>query len=104
MARKKRGRRGFGKKNRAIPLAIVGPLAMPAVQYVAPKLLAGDLKGAFQSMVLEYTGMGTDSKFHPNQLVEAYLPVLGGVVVHKLATKFGVNKYARKFTMGMLEL
>jgi len=102
MAKRKKSRRG--KKNHAIPIAIAGPLALPAVQYVLPKVMAGDIKGAFQSMVLEYTGMGTDSKFHANQLVEAYLPVAAGFVVHKLAGKTRINTYARKLTMGFLEI
>ena len=105
MARRRFGKKKrSGKRNKAIPVAIVAPLAMPAINYVLPKVMSGDIKGAVQSLALEYTGMDSAGKFHANQLVEAYVPVAMGVVVHKMASKFGINRYARKYSMGFLEV
>jgi len=103
MARRFRGKRRAGKKNRAIPISIVAPLAMPAIQYVIPKAIAGDFKGAMSSLALEYAGIDANNKFHFNQVAEVAVPLLVGVVVHKAANRFGINKYARKASMGYLE-
>ena len=104
MAKKKR--RGFGKKNRAIPIAVAAPIAMPAIQYVAPKLMAGDFKGAVQSLAQEYTGLNPDGTWNPKQIAQWAIPTAIGVVIHKVAShpRVKVNGYIRKFTMGFLEL
>ena len=105
MARRRFGKKKrSGKRNKAIPVAIVAPLAMPAINYVLPKVMSGDIKGAAQSLALEYAGIGADGKFYPRQLVEAYVPLAMGIVVHKMAGKFGINRYARKYSMGLLEV
>ncbi|MFA5187576.1 MAG: hypothetical protein WC551_13940 [Patescibacteria group bacterium] len=94
------------KKNKAIPLAIAGPIAMPAIQFSLPKAVSGDFKGAALSLVQEYTGINPDGSWNPKQIAQWAVPTLIGVGVHKAANhpKIGVNKYIRRFTGGMLEL
>lgn len=101
MARK---HKSFRKKNKALPIAIMAPIAMPAVQYVLPKAMHGDFKGALQSVAQEYAGIEPNGQFRAQQIMEWAVPTMIGVVVHKGANKFGVNRYFRKMSMGYLEL
>ena len=98
---KKKGSRG--KKNRALPIAIVTPLIMPAVTNVLPKVMSGDMKGAINSLALEYAGYDGKS-FRASQVAEWAIPTMVGYVLHKGANKVGINKWARKLTMGFLEI
>lgn len=94
MAKKKRGRRGGSKK---IPLAVVAPMAV-----VGYKIAKEAMTGATgQNMaVLRLTGWdagSTTDNFKPNYLIGTYVPVLAGVIVHKGASRLGVNRMIPKW-------
>lgn len=92
MAKKRAPRRNGGM---TIPLAVVAgfaPLAMGELGAVK-RALAGDTAGASQQAVIYATGYNIDTKsFHWPTFVGSYGPILAGMVVHKLAGKFGANR------------
>lgn len=62
--------------------------------------LAGAVLEAGNIMSLNFTGFslkGPDKgTFYPEKLMQTYVPILIGVVGHKLATKFGANRAMKK--------
>ena len=95
--------RRFGKKRRsakakAIPLAVMVPLAYIGYD-VGKKMLAGQFNDAAYIM----TGY-KDGSFNPGRLAATYGPTVAGAVVHKVANKFGVNNMVRRATMGWLSI
>ena len=85
---KGKGRRKSSKK---LPVAILAPVALPAVDGLVA-MAGGDFKGGFNNMVWKYTGVASDGKFNLGRVVETYTPVVGGIIVHKIAGKY-VNRY-----------
>jgi hypothetical protein len=69
-----------------------------------------DMKGgvnaaAFNTLTEDITGYNmTTGKFNLAQAAPFWGGEIVGIVVHKAATKFGVNRYVKKLTMGFLEL
>ena len=92
MAKKKGGsrRRGF-----TVPVAVLAgfaPLGFGLVS-ATKRALAGDTAGASQELVIRTTGYNTDTKrWHSDVFMQSYGPVLAGLVVHKLASRLGVNR------------
>ena len=101
--RRKGKKKRNGKKSHALPIAIVAPLAMPAITNVVPKIMGGDMKGAVNSLALEYAGYDGKS-FRASQVAEWAIPTMVGYVIHRGANKLGINKWARKLSMGFLEI
>jgi hypothetical protein len=100
MARYRKKHRS-GKKNRAIPMA---PL-MPLVGVVLNDMKGGVNAASFNTLAEDITGYNmTTGKFNVSQAVPFWGGEIVGIVVHKAATKFGVNRYVKKLTMGFLEL
>jgi len=91
MARRKgkKGRRGGSKK---MPLAIIAPMAFTGYE-VGKYVMAGDMANA-KYMV---TGIDSAGKFKGGRVVETYLPIAAGVIVHKGAAALGVNRYIPKW-------
>lgn len=83
------------KPGMTIPLAVVAgfaPLAMGELGAVK-RALAGDTAGASQQAVIYATGYNMDTKsFSWPTFVGSYGPIVAGMLVHKLASKFGVNR------------
>ena len=90
-----------GRKNRAIPLA---PLA-PLVGVVMNDFSSGVNKANVSTFTEDIIGynMGT-GKFNIMQATPFWGATVAGIVVHKAATKFGVNRYVKKLSMGFVEL
>jgi hypothetical protein len=101
MARHRRGKRGYGKKNRAIPVAPILPLA---------GVLMNDFKSGVNAanantFTEDITGYNMSTgKFSIAQAAPFWGGEIVGIVVHKVASKTRLNQYIRKFTMGYLEL
>jgi hypothetical protein len=101
MARHRRGKRGFGKKNHAIPVA---PL-LPLVGVIANDFKSGANAANMNTFTEDITGYNmTTGKFNIMQATPFWGAEIAGIVVHKVAAKVGVNRYVKKLTMGYLEL
>lgn len=94
MARKKK--RGFSRaKKMAIPVALAAPVviaAWPGLQNLAK----GDVKAAATSFQSSFASTSA--------VTTLLLPFAVGMIAHKVANKTGVNKIARKLTMGYLQV
>ena len=100
MARKKKGRRG--KVNRAIPFAPIAPLAY---EVIGAAMASGSIQSKMNSLIANTTGyIPSSGGFNAGAAMPFWAASVAGVVVHKCATKFGINRYVRKATFGMLEL
>lgn len=84
MAKKKRGGRHSRRK---IPLAVVAPLGV--VAYDAGRYL---VKGQTEEAKFIVTGINRNGKLEVGQLMRAYGPVLVGALIHKGASRLGVNR------------
>jgi len=91
MARRgRKSRRGHGGSKK-LPLAIIVPMAIPAVE-AGKAIMAGQYDMARYIM----TGVDGMGRFNASRLGETYIPVVAGVVVHKVAGRF-VNRYIPKW-------
>lgn len=70
-----------------LPIALAAPIAVAGLR-VGNELMHGEYANAVQTV----TGFDAAGKFHWPELVKTYGPVVGGLIVHKAAAKFGVNK------------
>ncbi len=90
--RRSRARRRAGF---TLPVAVVAgfaPLGFGLLS-AAKRALAGDTAGAAQEATIRATGYNTDTgMFHWPVFMQSYGPILVGIIVHKLAGKFGVNR------------
>lgn len=93
-------RRRFGKKHRSggskkLPLSIVVPMAV--VGYgVAKDAMAGNMNMAALRMT-GFDAASPSNKFKPEYLVATYGPIMAGVLVHKVASRMGANRYIPKW-------
>jgi len=91
MARRrgKKSRRGGSKK---MPLAVVAPMAIVAYE-------AGHyaVKGDMDNAKYVLTGVRRDGTWSSGRTMQTYTPVLVGVVIHKAASRLGVNRYIPKW-------
>ena len=94
MAKRKHKRSGR-KGGKAIPVAVVGPLVIAGMP-VLKELATGDITGAADLAKTQFAS--------PAAVTSTYVPFLMGIIAHKVATRVGVNRYARKLTMGYLEV
>ncbi len=88
---KRRGKKSRRSGRAKLPLAIVVPMAVPAVE-AGKYLMAGRLPEAAYVM----SGIDINGKFHANRFLQTYAPMAGGVIAHKLAGRF-VNRYIPKW-------
>lgn len=91
MAKRRYGKRRGGSRSKKLPLSIVIPMAVPAIQ-AGKHLMAGQMPEAAYVM----TGIDINGQFHAGRLVQTYAPMVGGVLVHKFAGRF-VNRYIPKW-------
>jgi hypothetical protein len=89
MAKRKGSRR---HKGFTLPLAVVGgfaPLAINAMQ----DYKVGGVAHVGRGLSVRLTGYRVDTgKFEPNFLMQGLFPILGGIIVHKIAGRLGVNR------------
>jgi len=83
--RSKRG--GF-----ALPLAAIAGFA-PLASYTIADMQGGGLPLVAKGLSWRLTGWNVDAnKFDASGLWQGLFPILGGVLVHKIASKLGVNR------------
>jgi hypothetical protein len=96
-------RRGFGHKNKAIPIAPLAPIVGVGLAAFSGGLNAASLK----TLAVHTTGYDmNDGKFKVQEALPFWTAMVVGGIVHKVANKpaLGINRLVRKATMGMLEL
>jgi len=103
MARRRYKKKSRRSKAKSIPVAVMAPIAMMAVNPMK-YAISGDVGKAFLELRKNVMGVEWDGSFNPGALVGTYTPIITGVVVHKLANKFGINSYVRRMTGGYLSL
>lgn len=59
-------------------------------------LSTGSLEGAANAAKAQFASTGA--------ITTTYVPFMMGIIAHKVATKVGVNRYARRLTLGYLEV
>jgi len=95
-----RKRKG-GRKSKAIPILLAIPAILPGIEAYNQ---AGLTKALPEQMVYRYTGYHKDVGFSADVLKRAAIPFVVGIIGHKIASKTGVNRQVKKFTMGYLQL
>jgi hypothetical protein len=90
MARRGKKKKGRRSNKMTIPIAMVAPVALPVVEGMT-KMASGDIKGGAQFIATKFTGLQADGTFNSAYLVNTYTPILAGIIVHKAASKFGLN-------------
>lgn len=100
MAKHRKGRR-HGKG--AIPLAVVLPAAIPAVR--AYRDVGGFNKALPEQLALYYTGVrGSTGTFESGYVTQMAMPIIAGIIIHKAASKLGINRHVTKLTGGLLSI
>ena len=102
-ASKPRGKSRKGKFN--FSLAIGAGFVPMALDVYAGAQGGGGIKGAMQNLIYNTTGWNTsEHRWESRGLIRGWSPVIAGVLVHKLATHFGINRHVRKLTGGMISI
>ena len=77
----------MSKHNKKLPLAIAAPVALAAYE------IAKTGKGNSAAAVARITGYDpSNGQFAFGNMASTYVPILAGVIVHKAASRFGVNR------------
>jgi len=92
MAKYRGKKRRSGGRSKKMPLAIVVPMAVPAM-LAAKYAMAGN----FTSAQHVFTGIQADGSLDTGRLMATYVPMLSGVIIHKAAGRLGVNRYLPKW-------
>jgi hypothetical protein len=80
------------KPKMTVSLAILAGLAPTAV-FAAEGFSAGGISEVGHRLTGRLTGWDTGtSKWSMAELGKGWIPILGGVLVHKLANRFGINR------------
>lgn len=85
--KKRRKSNGF-----TLPISVTAGM-VAGLSEPAKRLIDGDYHNAAKAMSLRFVGYDPDSSsWHLSYLKKGLFPVLGGVVVHKVASKIGINR------------
>lgn len=90
-------KRAFHRAKKTFALApIMGLIASPATRFTIKSMMDGDYLQASKELG-RFAGIdpGTNS-FKSDILVETYIPLVAGIVVHKCASMLGVNRIFAK--------
>lgn len=95
------------KANHKIPLLPILGLVPPmlnAYNWARPPLESGNLSGAVYngaySLMKDFTGYDlNENKWTGGNMVATYTGILAGFIGHKLATRFGINRYMAKIPL-----
>jgi len=103
MARRRRKkRRSYKRKpSLAITAGVVASLLSANRNNAFGQIMSGDVMGGLQNLareiVVNYTGYDYVARgWNFGRLIEGYVPIITGVVAHKLASALGVNRYFSK--------
>ena len=80
-----------------IPIApIAGIIATPAIQQAIPSLLAGQYTQGMAQLGYIVGIVDSSGKFDFNLMKKNVMPMIAGVLVHKLASMAGINRLLAK--------
>lgn len=79
------------KKSFTLPLAVLAGFAPPLMR-AADAWKAGSWTDGVKRLGMDMTGFDSTGKFSVGNLQYGLLPVTVGIVVHKLASTFGINR------------
>lgn len=80
------------KAGMTLPVAVLAGFAPLAGAAIAGYQYNG-FQGVMKRVALGTTGFNTeDGKWYPMEAVKVLGPIVGGVVVHKLASRLGINR------------
>jgi hypothetical protein len=83
------------KAGMTLPLAVIAGFAPLGIGLFGAvrRGMAGDTAGMAQEVTIRTTGYNTDDgHWHGGVFMQSYGPILAGLLVHKLASKLGVNR------------
>jgi len=88
-----KGKKTHRRRQATIPVAVVagfGPLVASGIRGWRNETF----RGASKEMLFALTGVDIDNEphFNPGFMVNGTIPILGGILVHKVASKLGVNR------------
>ena len=94
-----RAKRHHSRKSFTLPLAVVGgfaPLVIGTVQHGLWNGWVGSGDTAMDYAMRALTGfdpnhLGYGGTWNPRNMVHGALPIMGGIIAHKLANRLGVN-------------
>ncbi len=87
-----RARMPRGKRKPTISLAIMGGMSVPVIQAVNVYKYAG-VVNALSNFTQNMTGfVPTTGEFHVEYIKKGLLPVMGGALIHKVASMVGLNR------------
>lgn len=92
MAKRRYGKKRGGSRSKKLPLAIALPVGMAGAQ--AMKYV---MAGNYTSAQHVFTGIQANGGFDQGRFMMTYLPIVAGVLVHKGASRLGVNRYIPKW-------
>jgi len=76
-----------------LPVSIVAPIATELGQRVWPYVAKGNLGGAMSVLTQDYTGYHIEGgDWELKRMKNGALPLLVGVLVHKVAGQLGLNR------------
>jgi hypothetical protein len=100
---RRKGRRGFGRKSKAIPMLAIAPVIYQSV--ASYRQVGGDLTLVPENLFWRFTGYSMkDGGFNKNVAAASAGMFLAAFVAHKVANRFGINKHVKKLTGGYLVL
>jgi hypothetical protein len=88
-------RKQHSKPGMTIPVAVIAGFAPLGIGLLGAvkRGMAGDMAGMSQEMTIRTTGYNTDTKsFHWPTFMQSYGPIVAGLVIHKAASRLGVNR------------
>lgn len=89
MAKKKRSRR---RNKTTLPIAVIAGAAAGMVKPVK-MAVSGDVESAANTLSMDYIGYNfMGHKWEFSRIKNGLLPLVAGVVAHKVAGKLGVNR------------
>ena len=83
------------RRTMELPIAPLAGLYV-GMQPVISSLMAGNYKGAGENLIYRYTPYNPwNKRFDTGGMWQGFVPLLSGIVVHKIANKVGINRALR---------
>lgn len=102
MAKKKKTRR---RAKTTIPITIAGPVIAELAGEPFARLRSGDVSGAMNRVVADYTGYDIRGKvWRAEYLKGGAAPVVIGAIAHKVANRLGVNRVIARAGIPLLRI
>lgn len=101
MAKRRRKKKTYRRRNRLAIAPTIGALSSiaktaPSGRTIIQDVMKGDIEGLMYDAREIFTGIDAQGGFHWDWVATTYLPMVAGVVAHRLANAIGVNTYMRQ--------